>query len=38
MAPDKKQSRKKSAMNEVVTREFTVNIHKRIHGMWVLSN
>lgn len=30
---DKKKGR--SAINEVVTREYTVNVHKRIHGMWV---
>ena len=28
---DKKKGR--SAINEVVTREYTVNIHKRIHGV-----
>nr|ABW90363.1 putative ribosomal protein L31 [Sipunculus nudus] len=32
MAPNEK-SKKKSAMNEVVTREYTVNVHKRIHGI-----
>merc|ERR1712055_33243 len=31
MAKDKKSS--KSPMNEVVTREYTINLHKRIHGM-----
>lgn len=31
MAP-KKGDKKKSAMNEVVTREYTINMHKRIHG------
>merc|ERR1712080_723304 len=29
---DKKKSTK-SPMNEVVTREYTINLHKRIHGM-----
>merc|ERR1712042_215542 len=29
---DKKKSAK-SPMNEVVTREYTINLHKRIHGM-----
>merc|ERR1712165_268753 len=29
---DKKKS-SKSPMNEVVTREYTINLHKRIHGM-----
>merc|ERR1712243_393119 len=32
----KKSEKKKSAkspMNEVVTREYTINLHKRIHGM-----
>ncbi|XP_044774090.1 60S ribosomal protein L31-like [Neomonachus schauinslandi] len=36
MAPEKKGGEKKkgrSAINEVVTREYTINIHKRIHGV-----
>ncbi|TTH08267.1 60S ribosomal protein L31 [Bagarius yarrelli] len=36
MAPLKKGGEKKkgrSAINEVVTREYTINIHKRIHGI-----
>nr|XP_035944979.1 60S ribosomal protein L31-like [Halichoerus grypus] len=36
MAPVKKGGKKKkghSAINEVVTREYTINIHKRIHGV-----
>uniref|UniRef100_A0A2K5ZW75 Large ribosomal subunit protein eL31 n=1 Tax=Mandrillus leucophaeus TaxID=9568 RepID=A0A2K5ZW75_MANLE len=36
MAPAKKGGQKKkgrSASNEVVTREYTINIHKRIHGV-----
>merc|ERR1711955_200270 len=35
MAPTKKGEKKKgrSAINEVVTREYTINIHKRIHKM-----
>uniref|UniRef100_A0A8I5NNE6 60S ribosomal protein L31 n=1 Tax=Papio anubis TaxID=9555 RepID=A0A8I5NNE6_PAPAN len=36
MAPAKKGGQKKkgrSAINEVVTREYTINIHKRIHGV-----
>uniref|UniRef100_A0A3Q3W7S9 Large ribosomal subunit protein eL31 n=1 Tax=Mola mola TaxID=94237 RepID=A0A3Q3W7S9_MOLML len=34
MAPTKKGEKKKgrSAINEVVTREYTINVHKRIHG------
>lgn len=45
MAPTKKGGKKKSrsAINEVVTREYTINIHKCIHGVgfkkrtpWVL--
>ncbi|CAO2597819.1 60S ribosomal protein L31, partial [Lemmus lemmus] len=35
-APAKKGGKKKkghSAISEVVTREYTINIHKRIHGM-----
>lgn len=37
MAPTKKGEKKKgrSAINEVVTREYTINIHKRIHGVYV---
>ncbi|XP_037385873.1 60S ribosomal protein L31-like isoform X2 [Talpa occidentalis] len=35
MAPAKKGGKKKdsSAINEVVTREYTINIHKFIHGI-----
>ena len=35
MAPAKKGGEKKgrSTLNEVVTREYTINIHKRIHGV-----
>ncbi|KAG5261661.1 hypothetical protein AALO_G00286920 [Alosa alosa] len=35
MAPTKKGEKKKgrSAINEVVTREYTINVHKRIHGI-----
>uniref|UniRef100_A0A4X2KUD8 Large ribosomal subunit protein eL31 n=1 Tax=Vombatus ursinus TaxID=29139 RepID=A0A4X2KUD8_VOMUR len=36
MAPTKKGGEKKkgcSAVNDVVTREYTINIHKRIHGV-----
>ncbi|TNN51484.1 60S ribosomal protein L31 [Liparis tanakae] len=35
MAPTKKGEKKKgrSAINEVVTREYTINVHKRIHGV-----
>ncbi|XP_006874372.1 PREDICTED: 60S ribosomal protein L31-like [Chrysochloris asiatica] len=34
MAPAKKGGEKsRSAINEVVTREYTINIHKRIHGV-----
>jgi ribosomal protein L31E len=36
MAPAKKGGEKKkgySAINEVVTREYTINIHKRVHGV-----
>merc|ERR1711970_664454 len=28
----KKESKKRSAIKEVVTREYTINVHKRIHG------
>ena len=27
--------RKKQITNEVVTREYTVNLHKRLHGVYV---
>merc|ERR1711976_581025 len=33
MAPNKREGKKKSTINDVVTREYTVNIHKRIHGV-----
>uniref|UniRef100_A0A2R9CLZ6 60S ribosomal protein L31 n=1 Tax=Pan paniscus TaxID=9597 RepID=A0A2R9CLZ6_PANPA len=36
MAPTKKGGKKKkgrSAINEVVTQEYTINIHKHIHGV-----
>ncbi|CAO2635848.1 60S ribosomal protein L31 [Lemmus lemmus] len=35
MAPAKKGGEKKgrSAINKVMTREYTINIHKRIHGV-----
>ncbi|EFB22403.1 hypothetical protein PANDA_000279, partial [Ailuropoda melanoleuca] len=35
MAPTKKGGKKKShsAIEEVLTREYTINIHKHIHGM-----
>jgi large subunit ribosomal protein L31e len=29
----KKEGKKKAVTNEVVTREYTVNIHKRVHGI-----
>merc|ERR1712189_15702 len=32
MAPKKQDQKKRSAMKEVVTREYTINLHKRIHG------
>merc|ERR1712033_98489 len=32
MAP-KREGKKKATIHEVVTREYTVNIHKRIHGI-----
>lgn len=40
MAPPKKGSEKKmgrSAINEIVTREYTINIHSRIHGVCLRS-
>merc|ERR1712170_187452 len=33
MAKEKREKTRKSAINEVVTREYTVNLHKRIHGV-----
>merc|ERR1712062_587346 len=33
MAPAKREGKKKSAINELATREYTVNLHKRIHGI-----
>ena len=29
----KRESKKKAVTNEIVTREYTINIHKRIHGV-----
>ncbi len=31
--PKRIAAKSKSALNKVVTREYTINIHKRIHGM-----
>merc|ERR1712193_387993 len=31
MAPAKKEQKKRSTIKEVVTREYSINIHKRIH-------
>lgn len=33
MAKPKGEKKGKSAINEVVTREYTVNLHKRLHGV-----
>ena len=33
MAPKREGKPKKGVTNEVVTREYTINLHKRIHGM-----
>lgn len=33
MAAGKDKKPKKKTANELVTREYTINIHKRIHGM-----
>ncbi|CAG9834581.1 unnamed protein product [Diabrotica balteata] len=33
MAKQKGDKKGKSAINEVVTREYTVNLHKRLHGI-----
>lgn len=33
MAKRKHERKNKSAINEVVTREYTVNLHKRLHGI-----
>ena len=29
----KRETKKKDVTNEIVTREYTINLHKRIHGM-----
>ena len=34
MAPPK-EKKARSTINEVVTREYTIHLHKRIKGMWV---
>lgn len=33
MAKNKGEKKGRSAINEVVTREYTVNLHKRLHGI-----
>ncbi|XP_046665593.1 60S ribosomal protein L31 [Homalodisca vitripennis] len=33
MAKPKGEKKGKSAINEVVTREYTINLHKRLHGV-----
>lgn len=33
MAKPKGEKKSKSAINEVVTREYTINLHKRLHGV-----
>lgn len=33
MAKPKGEKKNKSAINEVVTREYTINLHKRLHGI-----
>lgn len=33
MAKTKTEKKNKSAMNEVVTREYTIHMHKRLHGI-----
>lgn len=33
MARPKGEKKGKSAINEVVTREYTINLHKRLHGV-----
>ena len=32
-APKKREPKKKDVTNEIVTREYTINLHKRIHGV-----
>ncbi|CAF0704886.1 unnamed protein product [Brachionus calyciflorus] len=33
MARQKREGKKKDVTNEIVTREYTMNLHKRIHGV-----
>ncbi|XP_041359870.1 60S ribosomal protein L31-like [Gigantopelta aegis] len=33
MAPSRKREKKKTVTNEVITKECTIHIHKRIHGI-----
>jgi large subunit ribosomal protein L31e len=33
MAKAKREGKKKDVTNEIVTREYTINLHKRIHGV-----
>jgi hypothetical protein len=35
MAAKKREVKKKAVTNEIVTREYTINLHKRIHGVYV---
>jgi len=32
MAPEKKSAKGRSAIQDVVTREYTIHLHKRVHG------
>jgi len=33
MVKEKREKKRKSTINEVVTRDYTINVHKRIHGV-----
>lgn len=37
MAAKKVDRKPKNALNKLVTREYTIHLHKYIHGMWVLN-
>ncbi|KAH9818090.1 ribosomal protein L31e-domain-containing protein [Melampsora americana] len=33
MAPEKKERKTRSALSDVVTREYTIHLHKHVHGL-----
>ena len=35
MAPQQKEKKQRAALEEVVTREYTIHLHKHVHGQYV---